>query len=240
MVDVTTIDKPRALLSDPGEKDAIFWGRTLHKEVKDSRSIETGDVLFEKTTEFDQSRPIHTSYEIILATFKPQENPARLVMDTIPYPDSRKTYINRLGLIRVSGDGDEPKNERETYSNITEHQYSFDLNDRNNSRPPVRSVYVEDYRTSGSGTEGNKRLTKPIMIATEMTKILNPEEDLPKLKLTLEEMRKLLENARVGREFLAKNLLDQPDETTGLTDPRLHQLDALINYLSVQTKFIIS
>lgn len=229
--------KPIALLENPAKYDAESSERVLKKEVKNANPIELGDVLMERHEVYRKGQLESTGISLQLATFKPEDVPENLMADRFPYPISRTGYINSLTLLVIYGDDENLKINRNHIGNLYSQEIGYELDDLEHKNPPVKSVYFENYHTAVHKNSKLIPLSRPVICEKYEIKILNPESDLPPLTLNFSESSELLANARQARYYLADNLLDQPPQESGLTDLRLHQIDNLINYLSIQVGF---
>lgn len=232
-----TASKPIALLENPATLDTETTERVLRKEVRNANPIETGDVLLERHEVYRKGQLESTTVRFQIATFKPEDTPENLMADKFPYPPSRTSFINSLTMLVIYGDDSSLNVNRQHMGNLYPEEIGYELDDLEHKNPPVKSVSLENYHTSVHKNGTLVPLSHPVISTKYEVKILNSESDLPKLSLNTAEMTELLANARQARDYLAENLLDQPPQESGLTDPRLHQIDNLINYLSVQVGF---
>lgn len=224
------VESTTPLLGDPREEDRHLYSNTLKKEVRDSREIETGDVRLIHIRNFEGGLLESDSYLIEVITFKPEEMPKAFFDVIIPYPESRNVIINRLTVADVTFG---PSGKREGASfNILDSSYGK-TNPFEDKRLP-KDIYDEEYLVTDAEYQ---LLAEPVISSTTRRAILVPEKDLDSLRLSREELKKLGGNLAKVRQYLATNLLDSVDETKGLTDPRLQQLDRLMGYLSTQLYF---
>lgn len=229
MADNTT-ETPKALFEDPKEQDKLYRIRTLKQEIKDARPIETGDIILTDIETFEGGKSEGHLLTINVATFKPGEEPEEFIPGFVPYPQGRDLFLNGVGICWTHSEPDgsvEPPDFKITDS-------PFHLKTFLDGSSPKKSEYDEAFYTSD---RNGKVFDKPILNSTHLTKILDPEKDLARFQFSKEQSKKFLDNAVKVRQLLAQNLLDQTEELKGAVDPRLQQLDDLINGLSTQVYF---
>ena len=216
-LEVKGVPDIKGLLPDPREMDSFFDINTFKKEVRDSRTIESGDIIL-TTVKFEDEE---SSYTLEVATLKPKDSPVEYTPDYIPYPDSTdNVFIRSVALVQKSAD----------LIFFNKRQSFFDKDFENPSQTPYKDVSDEAYYV------GHGKI-KPRFNSSLHHEIFNPKKDWSKFDLDKENTKKLYANTVEVRKYLAENLQGQPDVTTGLTDPRLHQLDNLINFLSTKIYF---
>lgn len=227
MSDTNGDNKPFALLEDPRESDKLYHERDLRKEVLDSRSIETGDILFDKVEMYDASGEIReTSVKVILATLRPDESSVEFTEHYVPYPSRGKNFLNALNLVEVNFS---PTNSEREVS-FSNRKSDIPYEDIDDSQPPKKAFNKDIYVVANG-----KRA--PRLESKQIQKIFNSETDLEVLWLSLDQKKELLSRTSEARRYLSENMLDVVENSSSNSDPRLRQLDNLIDHLTTEIYF---
>jgi hypothetical protein len=172
---------PSRLLVDPRVIDSLTTEHTRKKEVRDSRPVETGDILITKINSIWGSE-----INLDVITFRPSETPEEYLPGLAHYPATNKdVYINGHNIFsRIEG-----------VNNTTSHHTALPLTESNH--PPVKSLYLEIVEKNNPTPEITDR------------KLFDPQNDMPQLDLEKSELKALEANAVEVRRFIAENMLDQ-------------------------------
>jgi hypothetical protein len=215
------------LLENPAHLDSNMYDKIVKEVINNPHPIQQGDVRLESWIKMVNGVPTDSQLKINIYTFKPGEEPEEFIPGFVPYPISRDLYIYGNELLGFDFD----------YTGKVRKSVSRNIGSLDSTymqtwpdEEPVKERYTEHAPTNPNNTEGS----------VVEDKILDPERDLPGLDLDENEEKRLYKSAIDIRKWLAINYIDQPDPATGLTDPRLRQIDNLINYLGQKITFKIN